>query len=596
MTKARVEWTGEVARKTFELLLREAAPVPERVVFERLRQAALHGGSPDAFQSYGVSLQVLDGIVRVGAIAATKAGWLRTDGGLWSVTEQGRQEYERYPNPGEFLIRAGRKSFRGWVAIHFPACYRFLTRSLDQMRIEVKMVRRIGVGRLTREILGISMPRMSSLPLQSPLKIVVPHLQLRTLEQLREYLASLNLQSREGAHALYMGPDIIEASAFKIIRDYYPSDAGLKVMKNPGRIQECSYFHGEMQGISQLHKKLIYKLPTLCLVANFFHSKNLGPRVYDLVELQCGDQVWSAYVVEHVQGEQLSPDACAVGLGQIRELERQGWIKSNLPDGWQDEEFEHNGFNDNVLQSERGEFRYIDFQNFLLVNHGKYLKDVAVRSCATSHWGDRNFLRGGLYIYHTVPSLRLPGRRDTGYRGSRLAQLLSSAGVTIRDRLVLDIGCNVGMMMGQYLHMGARWCHGWDMPEITSHTRELLLAIGCTRFSLTGAALEQNRSLEADLPGFLKPHLPGCVISYLAVREPLGWMNDLSRIPWSVLIYEGHEDDSQNDFENYMAELGRIVTFHLGSVARIKDGDCDSRTVAVLIRDTSHVNNTPGLR
>ena len=80
---------------------------------------------------------------------------------------------------------------------------------------------------------------------------------------------------------------------------------------------------------------------------------------------------------------------------------------------------------------------------------------------------------------------------------------LQLAGVSVEGRLVLDIGCNIGMMMGQYLKLGARWCHGWDRRHLTPHTERLLLALGCTRFSTSGTDIATSQPLEEDLPDFL---------------------------------------------------------------------------------------------
>jgi hypothetical protein len=584
MTAKKLRSIGEIVRRAFELLLGEASPVHEQLVLKHLSQITVQGGSGNLHRASGLPFGLSVDTFQLATIATAKAGWLRKENGLWSVTEQGRQQYEQYSDPAEFLIKASHKSARGWTALHLPRLYRCLGRLKYQIQVEARMIRRLGLGRLTRELIGLSMPRLSALPLQSPLQIVIPNLQLRTLKELRGYLDSVGIKPKEGAHTIYIGPDDIEASEFRILRGHYPPNAGLKLMKTPGSLRECGYLHGENRGLSLLHKKLIYKHPKLCLVANFLHAQGLGPQLYDLVELRFGDQVWTAYVVEHVRGIHLTAESCAAGFQRMRELERQRWIKSNLPDGWEDEEFKPSASNDNVLLTEHGEFRYIDFQNFLLTNHQRYLEGIATKASIASHWGDCSVLRGGRYLYHTVPGLRLPGRRDTMHRGTRLAELLSAAGVSIQDRLVLDIGCNVGMMMGQYLRMAAAWCHGWDMPEVIPHTRELLLATGCTRFSLSSVQVDQNRDLINDLPDFLKRRVCGCVISYLAVRHPLGWINDLARIQWSVLIYEGHEDDSPKDFERYMTELSQKVCFRVGSVATFRDGDCGPRTVAVLLR------------
>ena len=78
--------------------------------------------------------------------------------------------------------------------------------------------------------------------------------------------------------------------------------------------------------------------------------------------------------------------------------------------------------------------------------------------------------------------------------------------------------------------------------------------------------------MDAD---FLRPALEGCVISYLAVRGPLGWLNSLRTIPH--LIYEGHEDETEEDFNRHMGQLRALVPFRIAASGVYSDGDCDKR-------------------
>jgi hypothetical protein len=149
---------------------------------------------------------------------------------------------------------------------------------------------------------------------------------------------------------------------------------------------------------------------------------------------------------------------------------------------------------------------------------------------------------------------------------------------------VLDFGCNVGMMIGQYLKLGSIWCHGWDRAQITPHTEKLLLALGCTRFSTTGGDISKDQPVEEDLPAFLHSHLDGCVISYLAVRAHIGWLDALGRLPWSFLIYEGHEGETVDHFHTDLEQLRALTDFEIGAVNQYVDGDSDERTIAILIR------------
>jgi hypothetical protein len=78
--------------------------------------------------------------------------------------------------------------------------------------------------------------------------------------------------------------------------------------------------------------------------------------------------------------------------------------------------------------------------------------------------------------------------------------------------------------------------------------------------------------------------LDGCVVSYLAVRGHLGWLDALKTIPWSFMIYEGHEGETAKDFESYLDELRSLTNVELGATSTYIDGDSEERTVAILLR------------
>jgi hypothetical protein len=141
--------------------------------------------------------------------------------------------------------------------------------------------------------------------------------------------------------------------------------------------------------------------------------------------------------------------------------------------------------------------------------------------------------------------------------------------------------------MSEYLKLGAKWCHGWDRAFTTPHAERMLLALGCTRFSTTGTDITLSRALAEDLPKHVAASLAGCVISYLAVRGHLGWLDALKTIPWSFMIYEGHEGETSQDFETYLDELRSFTNVKLGPTSTYVDGDSEERTVAILLRTTS---------
>ena len=513
-----------------------------------------------------------------------KAGWLEMNGSGFRLSPKGEQAFQTYSDPDDFILRASQHSLRGWMSVHFPEPYFFLGKLRDQFASEYRVAKRIGIKNLLEKAIGTPASWQEVLPVQTPRRINIPNLELTNLDAFLNELKNEGLAYGTGGHAVYLPPETIENTAFREISNYYPPNTGLKIVRHPGGISESVYvYNGE--GESRLHLKLIHNLRHLTLVANLLHVNGVGPRLHDLVELQCNNNLWTAFAMEHVAKPVTSDAVCEEGIKTIRELEQRNLLKVILPSGFDDAEFQCPDCSGNAFMTVDGKFQYIDFQNMSLTGYGTFLKSVALEAAEATHFGDKSLLRGGRYLYQSVPGVDLPGKRHPEKRFEVLLKLMKSAGVSVENRLVLDIGCNIGMMMAQYLKQGALWCHGWDQEVVVPHTEKLLYALGCTRFSTTGGVITQSIDLKGSIGCHLKPHLNGCVISYLAIRGHINWLNDLKEIPWAFMIYEGHEGETTEQSLRYLEELKKVVPFRIGAQGEYADGDSESRTVAILIKD-----------
>jgi hypothetical protein len=572
MARQDVRRIGAMAKNVVEVLSHHPTGMPFTALLEQV--------APPETPPNGARARAAEEMQR-GAIALIKAGWLVDSRGRWALSEEGQRAHARYNDPESFLREAARQSLRGWLSVHSPYYLR-VAKSVEKLTVEYKAIRRIGV----REIFGTSLraaPWQDVLPIQKQRHVRVPGLSVESIEELLGHLRAAGVSYSEGGHAVYLPPSAVAGSAFRVLAQDYPPGSGLKIIKQPAA--ENTYARGLTEGDSRLHLKLIHQPQHLALVASLFHAEGVGPRPYDFIELDCGGQSWTGYVSEHVDGRTPTIEECQAGVGRLRALEQQGVFKVLLPDGFDDLEFDCPSCSNNALVGPDGRFHYVDFQNFLLTNYESYLTRIAQEASEKSHFGDQTVLRGGRYLYQSVPGVGLPGKRSIDDRMVVLRRLLAEAGVTVEDRVVLDVGCNIGMMMAQYLKMGARWCHGWDRAHVTPHTERMLLALGCTRFSTTGGDITSAQPMEDNVPAFLRPALTGCAVSYLAVRGHIGWLDALARLPWAFIIYEGHEGETQADFDEHMREFKAMADFRVGAFSFYTDGDSDRRPVAILVRE-----------
>ena len=573
MQQTKRRHTGVLVRGLFEVLLEHPDGLPVDIALQSCLRSV----------SNADSRRVGEQLLR-GCVAPMKAGWLVMNGSGFRLSPTGKQAFQTYSDPDDFILRAGQHSLRGWMSVHFPEPYFFLGKLRDQFASEYRVAKRIGIKNLLEKALGPPASWQDVLPVQTARRINIPNLELTDLDAFLNELKNEGLAYGTGGHAVYLPPETIENTAFREVSNYYPPNTGLKIVRHPGGIAESVYvYNGE--GESRLHLKLIHNLRHLTLVANLLHVNGVGARLHDLVELQCNGNLWTAFVVEHVAKPVTSDAVCEEGIKTIRELEQRNLLKVILPSGFDDAEFQCPDCSGNAFMTVDGKFRYIDFQNFSLTGYGTFLKSVAVEAAAASHFGDKSILRGGRYLYQSVPGVNLPGKRNPEKRFERLLELMKEAGVSVENRLVLDIGCNIGMMMAQYLKEGALWCHGWDQETVVPHTEKLLYALGCTRFSTTGGVITQSIDLKNNLGCFLHSHLNGCVISYLAIRGHINWLDALKQIPWAFMIYEGHEGETAEQSLRYLEDFKKVVPFRIGAQGEYEDGDSEPRTVAILIKD-----------
>jgi hypothetical protein len=562
---------GIIVRKVFETLLKFPEGLPIKDLLGQMDERPSQLGH----KSYET--------VMSSCIPPIKAGWLINRGYYLSVSEEGRVAFDRFKDPLELMEEAAKHSTRGWLSFHFPRSYYIAGKTKDQVISELRAVRRIGLKQLISRFVGKPPSWQKVLPVQSLRHIAVLDSNIRTWQELVDYLRENGWGYHEGGHAVYLPPCSFKF-VFAHLSQNYPATAGLKIVKEQGSVDEVNYVGTISKGDSLLHLSSVYGHKHLTLVANLLCCTGLGPRLFDLVELKCGDVVWTAYVIEDINGGTPSMAQCEEGIGQLRQLENDGLLRVVTPEGFNDDEFRCPECEKNALVTKTGAFKYIDFQNFLLGDYGAYLKKTAVEATEASHFGDKSIFRGGRYLYQTVPGVNLPAKRNIEDRIRVLQRLFETTGISIKDSLVLDVGCNIGMMMSEYLRMGALWTHGWDRAHVVPHTEKLLLALGCTRFSISGADIRESYDLTKDIPDFLAPALENCVVSYLAVRGHIGWLKALDTIPWSVLIYEGHEGETRQDFERYLGKFNQNGSIDVAAVDDYMDGDSDRRTIALLRR------------
>lgn len=400
--------------------------------------------------------------------------------------------------------------------------------------------------------------------------------------ELANWLRQQGVTSVGGWHTLYLPPqERLEA----ILGDWisrYPPDAGFKILKDFRPPEEAYYV--DRSSCGSVEASLTGTPLDQLITANFLYANNLSPRVYDLCCLRSGSNRFSAFVVQHVDGRVPTEEGCQQFLSRLREVTEHTDLKVTHPAWWTTIDSQPPDCNGNLLVPRDSDHPlYIDFQTFRLVNASRWRQEILAAGTKVLHFGDEHPQCGNRYLYQSGLGIPDRGKRNIDKRWAVISEHLECNGLNMSGRLVLDVGCNAGMMIAAALSDGALWGIGWDLPSVVTYAEPLLLSLGLTRFNLVPVKLHRGYPLQDDIPDHLRHCLEESVILFLAVRQHIGLMECLQQMPWRIFIYEGHEGERLEDLEDYIRPLLRQHS-RVVSRAYIADGFSGRRPFAILLK------------
>lgn len=463
---------------------------------------------------------------------------------------------------------------------HFPRTYMFFGDTKDQIRRECNTLKRLGLKSLLRSLTGATSCGQGKLPVQQARLCTIAGLQFSVLQDILTHLEKREICFSQGAHSIYLSPKQWKKSIFSPLADDYPSSAGLKIMKRLGGLKVPYPFAKRGSRIKAIftpsHRNQV-------LTFNGLSILGITPRLYDLLEIDGGENICVAYVVEHVEGSTPLAEEIKQVVNELKSLVGNGTLQLINAKGFDHVDFRYPHCNGNIIKDKNTKKTfYVDVQNFRFAHYDRFLKDMALKARDDSHFGTKSFILGGRYLYQAIPGLNMPGKRDPEKRIEAITSMLEENDLRIREKVILDIGCNLGITSAHYLKHGAKWVHGWDFEKVIEHAERILLGVGCTRFSLTGKILSAHSNIREDIPHFLKGR--EVVISYLSIRKHIGWIKDLENIRWKYMIYEGHQEETEKDTIRYFKELNDITKTKVLAQSTIRDSNSSDRIIAVLER------------
>ncbi len=448
-----------------------------------------------------------------------------------------------------------------------------LHRAAKELMVGAKLLR-TRLRQAQRRLRGQTAPDW----LQATLSFDTP-LRATDAARLHEELCERGLTVMQGRHTLYLGPQAGLREALGPAVDAYPPTCGFKLLKRFSHPEHARYLHetdalGEAALLGGIHEQA---LATAALAAH-----DLGPRLVDVVHLRAGNTDITALVLEHVDGRSPTLAEHAELLTRLDELRERGWMTLANPSGYECSDFAAPECNGNLLVDDDG-LRYVDPQLFLF-DMPQVIGNVVDRHREVLHFGDRlGVVRQGQgFLYQGLPGRGDPGRRDPDDRWGHLDALLAAGGVSLDDRVVMDVCCNAGMMMAGALHRGARWSLGWDLPAVASAAGELLPLLGAGRSTVTGRTIDDSVRFVDDVPAWLAPSDGVCL--FLAAWHHVGFPPGVGDLPWRWLVYEGREHEEAEITAANIATMEQRWNCKAVTSRVVTDGLCGPRPVILFAR------------
>ncbi len=406
-----------------------------------------------------------------------------------------------------------------------------------------------------------------------------------TVDSFRSWLISNGLRFLEGRWTFYLPPQQNLHRHFGFLADNYPPDAGLKILKDFRFPTTAKYTNQRQQPRAGTCLKR-YMTPSplsLLQIANYLYLHGLGIKVYDIIALKGVSQTLSCYVVQHIEGIEVKIEDYHTFISNFKKVLSRGEITTVHESVDMMKDFNPPNCNNNLIMSTKyGKPLYIDFQGFLL-NEKKIMDSVIREVKDIVHFGNVRFFRKGKkYLYQSLPGLAV-GKRDTENRWQYFTKMLQESQLSLRDRVVYDVGCNMGIMLNNALAVGAQWGIGWDKPPVVECANKILLSVGATRFNLIDEEISPTTNFVSRIPDRYKKRKDG-VLFFLAVSKHIGFPEGINNLPWEYMFYEGHaSQDLENALESFKS-VSWLNNTQILSQKYFADGDTGKRPVILLKR------------
>ncbi|MFW6116728.1 MAG: hypothetical protein ACOC6F_03280 [bacterium] len=391
------------------------------------------------------------------------------------------------------------------------------------------------------------------------------------------WLESNGVRYHRGKFCVYVPPEEAQ-KVFGPVMSSYPPDAGLKILRDlkpPGIAKYCSKEVYPRAPITV--DRFSYRPSDYLKVANYLYSHGLGPRIYDLVEVKNGHTALAAYITQHVSGATPSWDRC---MDFIRRVERLcgGQLMPLLSNWRQANDFRCPDCHDNLILDEiTGGTLYVDFQAFMIKDPRQHALGAAKKAftAASPRADERD------YLLRAVLDRTGAHTPDQNAQWALLKPVLQRQGISLENVVLVDVRCGAGALVHAALVDGAFWTVGWERPSVAAAARELLWALGMSRFDI----LDADACRDGDIPSVLRDNVglsSQLVLLYRKEVDGAELPERIKNLPFQLVIYQDEEGLNLSEFRRRAEAFAGAWHLQLVEAGWMLTNSDKDRPIAVL--------------
>lgn len=255
-------------------------------------------------------------------------------------------------------------------------------------------------------------------------------------------------------------------------------------------------------------------------IQNVFAAHGIAPKILDKISIS-GSKSFSGVLMEYVPKKRRRDWSMA--MNQIYEIMAKYAIVPYL--GKYHNEFHYNtrNWHGNV---------YLDYGGFRIHAERRFVNEVIKEIADVTHFGKS--YNGGKASYQSIKDWDVDGKRKTEYR----IETMELDKINFENESVLDLGCNLGLMLHYAQDRGATRLVGYDTPEVARVANLYAAAVGRLGLNVQGLDLAKKHPSEKF-----------DIVFYLAMSKYLGFPKWLGEITKKLCIYEGHANDDWRETE-----------------------------------------------